>query len=409
MTYTITVTDTSSHTFTGSLKTVTVTDNDNPSITLDNSPTAGTTGDAYIFDITPYDNIGVSTVTVTWAHGSLSGTNVLLTNDLDGTWSLSINLYGLSTSDMTYTITVTDTSSHTFTGSLKTVTVTDNDKPSITDIGAVPSTQLVNGYVKLKATVTDNININTVHVDITAGPAGFTPDNQSMIIESGNNYIYNQSYSIIGTYNYHIWAKDTNNNGIVSSTYQFEIFAELQITSLKTGWNFVSLPFNLSTPKTNLFIISGVTRYTWGQAVSNHIVYNFLYNWIRTTPQGYGDGSLSTLIPGEGYWMYAYSDCQLWATNLTPMITNNFVTHLKTGWNVVGVPFGSTVSYTDLKVNYLGTDYTWANAVSLHYVMNDIFGWQRTTPQSYFIAYNLDPGYCYWIYAYYDCTLKRTI
>jgi hypothetical protein len=286
-----------------------------------------------------------------------------------------------------------------------TVTITDNDAPTISSITATPPKQLINQYVNITATVTDNINLNTVIINII-GPSGFTPVNTSMFYAGSNVYYRNEMYLLPGIYTYYIWSKDTTNNGIRSSDYQFEMFAELQVTSLKTGWNFMSLPYNLTTPKTNLFIISGGTRYTWGQAVSGSIIMNTIYNWTKPT-QSYDTPIV--LFPGEGYWMYAFSDCQLWATNLTPMISNDYITRLKQNWNSVGLPDDSSISKTNLKVNYLGTDYTWADAVTNGYVMNDIFGWQRTVPQQYIIAYTLEPGYAYWIYAYVDCTLKQTI
>jgi hypothetical protein len=188
------------------------------------------------------------------------------------------------------------------------------------------------------------------------------------------------------------------------SSQQFDIYAELQITSLKTGWNFVSLPFNLTITKTNLYIMSGATRYTWGQAVSSNIIIDTLYNWTRST-QGYNIAG--TFIPGEGYWLYAYSDCDLWATNLTPMIITNYITHLKQNWNIVGIPFGSSLSKTNLVIHYGGSDYTWADAVTNGYVLKDIFGWTRTVPQGYFLSDVLDPGYANWIFAYVECTLNR--
>jgi len=292
-------------------------------------------------------------------------------------------------------------------GSALAKAVADNDAPVITGIGATPQSQLINGYVKLKATVTDNINLNKVNVTIT-GPTGFTPDNHSMTIESGNNYIYNRTYSIVGIYNYHIWAKDTSNNGIISSTYQFEIFAKLQITTLITGWNFVSVPFNLTVPQTNLFIRSGGTNYTWTQAVTAHIILNAIYNWTENQPQQHYNLT-NALKPGTGYWLYAYSECQLWATNLTPITSTDFITSMINKWNIVGVPIGSSVSKASLIVRYNGVNYTWAQAVTNVYVVKDIFGWSRTVPQGYFIADVLDPGYCYWIYAYVDCILKRTV
>jgi hypothetical protein len=390
--------------------TVTVSDDDPPSIDSITGNTVGTTGDTTTVSVTFSDNIGVTVATLYYklaSAGSWSSASIL-------SGSAGIAIPSSPLENWYYYVTVDDAALNGPVGNPSTdgsvyytVTVSDNDPPQITNIVTTPTSQLINNHINITATITDNINLNTIKVDIT-GPVGFSPINTSMLLKSGNNYYYNHSYSIVGTYNYHIWAKDTSNNGITSSIYQFEIFAELQITELKTGWNFVSLPYNLSTPKTNLFIISSATRYTWGQAVSSHIVINFIYNWIRTT-QGYGDGFITTLTPGEGYWMYAYNDCVLWATNLTPMIINTFVTHLKTGWNIVGVPTSTTVSKANLLVNAGTTDKTWADAVLGSYVMNDIFGWQRISPQTYFVAYELNPGYSYWLYAYTDCTLKRPL
>jgi hypothetical protein len=282
--------------------------------------------------------------------------------------------------------------------------VVDNDAPQITSIVATPASQLVNNRVNITATITDNINLLEKRVRIT-GPAGYTSVNITMTHDGGNTYYYNSTYTIVGVYNYSLWAKDTSNNGATSTIHQFNIFAELQITELKTGWNFVSLPFNLTTPKTNLFIMSGGTRYTWGHAVTDNIIVNATYNWT-VSKQGYN--TTNTLTPGEGYWLYAYSNCTLWATNLTPMITNDFITQLKQNWNTIGVPISSSVNKANLIICYLGVNYSWADAVTYGYVVKDIFGWSRTVPQGYFMADVLDPGYCYWIYAYYDCTLKRT-
>ena len=328
----------------GSALTKAVADNDYPVPSSDGT-TAPTTGDAVTFKLTVTDNIGVSSVTASyqWKTGGIWRSwsfNAAMTK-VGNEWSTSgvINAPSNAT-DVNYYFKVFDGTNTVFVysglavtvtevtaqGSALTKAVADNDAPTITDIGATPQKQLITGYIKLKATVTDNINLNKVNVTIT-GPAGFTTDNHSMTIESGNNYIYNRTYSIVGIYNYQSGRKTQVTMVSYPASYQFEIFAELQITALKTGWNFFSLPFNLTTPKTNLFVMSGSNRYTWGQAVTSGIVMNSIYNWTRAK-QEYN--ITNTLIPGEGFWMYAYSDCQLWATNLTPIITNDFITRVKT-------------------------------------------------------------------------------
>ena len=388
--------------------TASISDNDLPSIDSITGNTVGTTGETTTISATFSDNIGVTVATLyykTASAGSYSSTSIL-----SGSAGIAIPLNSIES--WYYYVTVDDAAgtgpvgNPSVDGSVYyTVTVSDNDAPQITNIVATPASQLVNNYVNVTATITDNINLNTVKVNIS-GPTGFT--NASMIKDGGDKYFYNISYTLVGTYNYYIWAKDTSNNGIKSSMYQFEIFAELQITTLKIGWNFVSVPFNLTVPKTNLFIKSGVTRYTWGEAVANHIIINATYNWTENQPQQHYNLT-NALKPGKGYWLYAYSECELWATNLTPITSTDFITSMINKWNIVGVPIGTSVSKASLIVRYNGVNYTWANAVTNGYVVKDIFGWSRTVPQGYFIADVLDPGYCYWIYAYVDCILKRTV
>jgi hypothetical protein len=380
---------------------ITVNDDDNPVITGDSGNVVVGTGNTFTLWVSATDNVGVTSATATID----SVPHVMTFNSGNSHWEYVYTAPSGSTAGHSYTVSVSDLAGNSATSVSHSITVNDDDTPTITGVIATPTAQLVNRHVNITATVTDNILLQEVKVALT-GPTGFTPLNVSMTKDGGDVYYYNKTYSIAGKYYYSIWAKDTSDNGIISTSHQFEIYAELQITALKTGWNFFSLPFNLTTPKTNLFVMSGSTRYTWGQAVSNGIVLNTIYNWTKSK-QAYN--TTNVLTPGEGFWLYAYNDCELWATNLTPMVTNDFVTQLKIHWNTIGTPVGTSVSKTNLKVNYLGTDYTWADAVTNGYVMNDIFGWQRTSPQSYFIAYTLDPGYGYWIYAYYNCTLKRTI
>jgi hypothetical protein len=388
--------------------TATVADNDAPTINTITGDTSGTTGETTTVSVTFSDNIGVTVATLYYkaaSAGSYSSTSIL-----SGSAGISIPVN--SVESWRYYVTVNDAAltgpvgNPSTDGSVYyTVAVSDNDAPLIPSVTATPPRQLINQYVNITATVTDNINVNTVKININ-GPAGFTPVNTSMFYVVSNIYYNNEMYMLPGIYTYYIWSKDTSNNGVRSSNYQFEMFAELQITALKTGWNFVSLPFNLTTPKTNFFIMDGGVRHTWGLAVSELIVYNYITDWNRVS-QEYGSGMITGLTPGDGYWIYSYHDCELWATNLTPMITNDFITHLKTGWNIVGVPISSQISKANLHINNGITDLTWADAVTNGYVMNSIFGWQRTTPYVYFEAYNLDPGYSYWLYAFQDCTLKQ--
>jgi hypothetical protein len=103
--------------------------------------------------------------------------------------------------------------------------------------------------------------------------------------------------------------------------------------------------------------------------------------------------------------MFAYQPCTLWAIGM-PVDEGDDVTSVKTNWNLVGAPFADSINLTDLMVTYLGTDYTWANAVTNTIIDGNVFGWNRAT-QSYFAASAFDPGDGYWLYAYQNCDIWR--
>jgi hypothetical protein len=185
------------------------------------------------------------------------------------------------------------------------------------------------------------------------------------------------------------------------------------ITTLLARWNFVSLPFNQTLSKTNLVIIDGGTEYTWTEAKNAGLLIDTIFQWNRSVPQTYWP--TDTLSPGYGYWIYAYHTCDLLATDLNPNISTNFITTLSITWNVFGVPINQSMNKTSLIVNYLGSEYNWTEATTNNnptggpIIVKDLFGWNRNTPQGYLPVNILNPGYCYWIYSYYPCILKRAL
>ena len=381
-----------------------ITDNDPPSIVSITGDTSGTTGETTTISVTFSDNIGVTVATLyykTASAGVYSSKSIL-----SGSAGIDIPLN--SVESWYYYVTVDDAAgtgpvgSPSVDGSIYwTVTVTDNDPPLLSDIAATPSTQITDGYINITATATDNININTIKVDII-GPTGFTPINASMTQNGGNVFYYYNNYSIVGTYNYSIWVSDGAGNGVTSAVYQFVIIAEIKVSNLIYKWNFVSLPINQSVNKNDLFVIYSGSRYTWSEAVGYGYVLQFIYGWNRTTHSYNGT---NILYPGEGYWIYVYHNMELWVTGIGPITPDNYITPLKTQWNIVGVPANQTVNKTNLIINYGGTNYNWSQAVTNGYVLQFVYGWSRTT-QNYQGVNVLEAGECYWMYAYVDCVLK---
>jgi hypothetical protein len=177
-------------------------------------------------------------------------------------------------------------------------------------------------------------------------------------------------------------------------------FIELGVLSLEENWNLVSIPFNESINKEDIIVSHNGTNYSWNDAVANDIILNFLYYWNRIS-QNYE--LKNTLDPGYGYWMYAYEKCDLIVSG---DISDEYITDLKQSWNIMGVPFNETLSKEDLIIKYNGTEYTWQEAVDNTIILGFIYNWDRNS-QTYTLANDFVPGYAYWMYAYYNCTIKK--
>lgn len=171
--------------------------------------------------------------------------------------------------------------------------------------------------------------------------------------------------------------------------------------SLSEGWNFVSLPFNQTIPKQNLSIWFNQSFYTWQDAVNMGLISDFVFGWNRTSQSFMFTDFLK---PGEGYWMYAYNTFELWMqSSATP---DDYITSLETKWNIVGAPISQPINKTELLLSYNGSNYNWSEAVAAGIVNDYIFGWDHSG-QSYTFSDVFEPGYCYWMYAFETCTLKR--
>ena len=292
------------------------------------------------------------------------------------------------------------------------VVVTDDDLPEIIDVQATPSSTSQGGNINITCVVDDNIEVESVNVSIT-GPGGFDPVNTTM---NEGSYYYNRSYDIAGTYEYFIWANDTSGNANTSATYIFVVEDTTppeitNVTDLSYRWNLIAIPFNQSVNKTDFIIRYNGSDYSWQEAVNNDIIVDFIYEWDRST-QKYE--MVDTLSPGFGYWMYAYHDCKLLAKGISNFITDDFITDLLTYWNIVGLPHNKSLYKYNITIRYNGTDYSWYDATTDNneegepLILGYIYGWD-TDNQHYILSDVFTPKYGYWMYAYYNCSLKRNV
>jgi len=173
--------------------------------------------------------------------------------------------------------------------------------------------------------------------------------------------------------------------------------------TVKQHWNLISLPMYDTISKANIIVRYGGHDHTWAEAVSESIVLVTLYDWQRGATQAYNP--TDTLVPGNGYWMWAYHDCELLIASNA--VGTGHITDLQTKWNIMGLPYETSLDQALLKIEYPpGTTLTWAEAVAGNIILGFIYGWDSTT-QMYTLQTTFEPGQGYWMYAYHDCLLKK--
>lgn len=82
------------------------------------------------------------------------------------------------------------------------------------------------------------------------------------------------------------------------------------------------------------------------------------------------------------------------------------ITELQKKWNIIGLPYNTYLVKEDVIIRNNSINYTWQEAVDEDIILDFIYSWNRTS-QTYIISDTFNPGYGYWMYAYYDCILLR--
>jgi hypothetical protein len=140
--------------------------------------------------------------------------------------------------------------------------VEDTTECEISDVTALPAPQEIDEYVNLSASVTDIVDVHRVWIYIT-DPDGEFVGNFSMKKDpQTGRYFHNQTYDILGTYDYIIWAKDNSSNWN-SSSGQFTI-QDITAPVANAGLDHnvyigTTVPFDGSGSTDNV----NVVNYTW--------------------------------------------------------------------------------------------------------------------------------------------------
>ena len=193
------------------------------------------------------------------------------------------------------------------------------------------------------------------------------------------------------------------NDGALDSNIVTVTIEVLQLNhiNLQDGWNLISMPVGESIDKTDILVRYLSVDYTWADAILAGIILDPTFGW---------DGEMYTneliLVPGDGYWMWSYQDCELLIPSNAE--ADNHITNLDLGWNLVGIPYDTLLTKAEVNVYFNGELYSWADAVTAGIILDPLFDWDRTS-QNYADTDTFMPGYGYWMYAYHGCALKKVV
>jgi len=99
-------------------------------------------------------------------------------------------------------------------------TIEDLIPPEISNVNATPQIQEINGSINITATITDNIGVKEVFLNIT-NPDNTTANYSMIHINGTDTYYYNETYSNTGIYTFTIQATDLNDNIACSTENTF--------------------------------------------------------------------------------------------------------------------------------------------------------------------------------------------
>ncbi len=164
-----------------------VIDNDKSIFTNDNSSGTATTGDILYFSIDVRDNIAVHNVRVECWYGTGTCENISMMKGTYDEWEHVIVVRD-TLERLSYVFHVDDISGNCNQTQVKTMNIVDNDKP-IFGQDTTSSTALTGGRVTFRTEVTDNIEIDKVHLEYwfgtDTGTGTHANDTMSLVTGSG--------------------------------------------------------------------------------------------------------------------------------------------------------------------------------------------------------------------------------
>ncbi len=164
-------------------------------------------------------------------------------------------------------------------------TVVDTTLPAITSVNVQPATQEVFGHVNVRVIASDLDTVSSVYLNLAA-PNGTWLSNVSLTL-TGNTWMLNRTYDLLGDYSFTIWVTDPSGNAAsqsgtitIEDTQQPVAIAGIDQT-VNVG---VVVNFNAGQSTDNY----GIANYTW-EFTDNGVrtLYGESVYWTFDTPGTY--------------------------------------------------------------------------------------------------------------------------
>jgi hypothetical protein len=147
-----------------------------------------------------------------------------------------------------------------YTWTFTTASTGDFVLPTISDVTALPSPQEYPGAVNISAIVQDDVSLESAWVNVTyPGAAGYLED--VMAYDSTNDrYYFESSYPLVGTYDFTVFANDTNTNLNSSTGHTFDIedTTPPDITHVPVSLSFANDTINITANVVDLYGLAPV-------------------------------------------------------------------------------------------------------------------------------------------------------
>ncbi|HKZ48190.1 MAG TPA: IPT/TIG domain-containing protein [Thermoplasmata archaeon] len=233
-TYVVWASDSTGNTNSSSGHFFTIVDGSPPQITnVQDSPDPQAVGGQVNITATVTDDVGVAGVwlNVSLPQGGSTNATMMRVGLTDsyyserGYWAPGIYSYRVSSDDA---------AGNWAASPVYSFAVVDTSPPGISNVQDAPDPQSVGSGVNITATVSDDVQVDLVSVNLTLPGGGYV--NTSLVrIGLTDAYFLEAAYATPGVHTYHIWAADSSGNLNVSSEYSVTIVDPFppQITNLQ--------------------------------------------------------------------------------------------------------------------------------------------------------------------------------